>query len=119
MEDPEQVEYLEEITDLRRRLRALEEAEGAPELIAEYAVEVQLLEALLLAARELRETLVRDPELGEMMLLRGFSPGKFPDIYSFVYEAAMEIDQAGAALARAVAETDFSQLLVRSDAVSG
>ncbi|MGA9774947.1 MAG: hypothetical protein WBU92_03390 [Candidatus Dormiibacterota bacterium] len=119
MEDPRQVEYLEEIGDLRRRLRALEEAQGAPGLIAEYAIEVQLLESLLLAARELAEALIRNPELGEQLLVRGYDSRKFQDVYSFVYEVSMEIDLAGEQLARAVAETDFAQLLIRQDAISG
>ena len=119
MDDPEQVEYLEEIADLRRRALALEQAQGSTELIAEYQVEIQLLESLLLAARELRSQLVREPQLGEMLLLRGFSPANFQDVYSFVYEAAMEIELAGERLARAVTETDFANLLRRTDAVSG
>jgi hypothetical protein len=119
MEDAAQVEYLEEIADLRRRARVLEEAQGSAELIAEYLVEIQILESLLLAARELRDQLVQDPELGETLLLRGFSPASFQDVYSFVYESSMEIELSGERLARAVSETDFSILLRRRDPVSG
>ncbi len=119
MDDAEQVEYLEEIADLRRRARVLEEAQGAAELIAEYMVEVQLLESLLLAARELRDQLIQEPELGEMLLLRGFSPASFQDVYSFVYEAAMGIDLSGEQLARAVSGTDFASLLRSPHVVSG
>jgi hypothetical protein len=111
MEDSEQAEYLEEIADLRGRLARLEEESGDPVLIEEFKVEVRILEALLVAARELNQQLRLDPELGEGLLARGFSPAGFKDVYGFVYDTAMEIELGGRDLARAVAETDFANLL--------
>lgn len=111
MDDPEQVEYVEEIADLRRRLTALEEASGDPQLIDEYATEVEVLEALLVAARELMASLTAQPELGERLLLQGFAPTKFQDVYSFVYDSAMEIESSGRELARKISLTDFASLL--------
>lgn len=111
MAESEQSEYLEEIADLRSRLAQLVEGGGDPVLIDEFTVEVRILESLLLAARELNLQLQLDPELGERMLLRGLSPLSFQDVYSFVYDATMEIDLQGRELARAIGETDFAALL--------
>lgn len=111
MDDPEQVEYVEEIADMRRRLTALEEAGGDPELVEEYAIEVELLEALLIAAQELRAAVAAQPELAEQLLLRGFAPTNFQDVYSFVYDSAMEIESSGRELAQRISRTDFATLL--------
>ena len=113
MAESEQSEYLEEIADLRSRLAQLVEGAGDPVLIDEFTIEVGILESLLLAARELDLQLKLDPELGQSLLLRGLSPHSFKDVYSFVYDAAMEIDLQGRDLARAVGETDFADHLRR------
>jgi len=111
MDEPQQAEYLEEIADLRARLAKLEQDQADPTLIEEYATEVRLLEALLLAARELRDQLRTRPELAEKMSLHGFVATRFQDIYAFVYDRAIEIDLAGMDLARAVDQTNFAELL--------
>ncbi len=111
MDEPQQAEYLEEIADLRARLAKLEQDPADPTLIEEYATEVRLLEALLLAARELRDQLRTRPELAEKMSLHGFVATRFQDIYAFVYDRAIEIDLAGMDLARAVDQTNFAELL--------
>ena len=111
MAESEQSEYLEEIADLRSRLTQLVEGAGDPVLIEEFTVEVRILESLLLAARELDLQLQLDPELGERLLLRGLSPRSFKDVYSFVYDTAMEIELQGRDLARTVGETNFADHL--------
>ncbi|MHB1501969.1 MAG: hypothetical protein ACYCYK_12550 [Candidatus Dormibacteria bacterium] len=111
MAESEQSEYLEEIADLRSRLAHLVEQAGDPVLISEFTVEVRILESLLLAARELDQQVRLNPELGESLLLRGFSPQRFKDVYAFVYDSAMEIELGGRDLARAVGDTDFAALL--------
>ncbi len=113
MVESEQAEYLEEIADLRSRLVRLVEEAGDPVLVEEYTVELRILEALLLAAREVEQELRLNSELGERLSARGFSPHLFKDVYAFVYDSAMEIDLGGRELARALAETDFVGLLSR------
>ncbi|HVD02920.1 MAG TPA: hypothetical protein VNF75_02090 [Candidatus Dormibacteraeota bacterium] len=111
MDENEQAEYLEEIADLRSRLARLVEEGGDPVLIDEFTVELRILEALLLAAREVQQQLRLDSELGEGLSARGFSPHSFKEVYAFVYDSAMEIELGGRELARAVSETDFVGLL--------
>ena len=111
MDEPQQAEFLEEIADLRARLAKLEQDQADPTLIEEYGTEVRLLEALLLAARELRDQIQARPELAEQMTVHGFSASSFQDIYAFVYDRAIEIDLAGRDLARAVDQTNFAELL--------
>jgi hypothetical protein len=111
MEDTQQAEYLQEISELQTKLAELQENESEPTLIEEYATEVKILVALLEAARELEDKVAAEPELGEHLLARGFKPDRFRDIYAFVYEQALEIDQAGAEFAQAIRGTDFAGLL--------
>ncbi|MGA8206617.1 MAG: hypothetical protein WB801_04260 [Candidatus Dormiibacterota bacterium] len=111
MEDTKQAEYLQEIRELQTKLVELQENESEPTLIEEYATEVKILQALLEAARELEDKVAAEPELGEHLLARGFKPDNFRDIYAFVYEQALEIDQAGVEFAQAIRGTDFAALL--------
>ena len=111
MQDTQLVEYQQEIGELQRKLVELQENEAAPALIEEYSAEVRILSALLEAALTLSEELQTDPGLSSQLALRGFQPTQFREVYAFVYEAALEIDRAGAAFAREVERTDFSQLL--------
>lgn len=111
MTDPEQAEYLEEIAELERRLVELEESEAAPELLQEYSTEVSVLKALLEATLRLRERLLEEPELAVQLSQRGFSAGRFSDLYAFVYDASLEIERAGEAFAREITGTDFAGLL--------
>jgi hypothetical protein len=111
MQDTQLVEYQQEIAELQRKLVELQENEAAPALIEEYSAEVRILSALLEAALTLSEELQTDPGLSSQLALRGFQPTQFREVYAFVYEAALEIDRAGAEFAREVERTDFSQLL--------
>ncbi|HEY6538889.1 MAG TPA: hypothetical protein VI138_07625 [Candidatus Dormibacteraeota bacterium] len=108
MPDVQAAEYEAEIAELQRKLVELQENEAAPPLLEEYAAEVQILKALLGAARALERSLQEDQQLSSALALRGFQPGQFRDVYAFVYETALEIDKAGAQFAREIEATDFS-----------
>lgn len=111
MPEVEEAEYEEEIRELQRKLLELEENEAEPSLVEEYAAEVRILSALLAAARRLRSEIEGDRALGQELELRGLKSSQFKDVYSFVYEAALEFEESGAAYARAIDTTDFSQFL--------
>ena len=72
---------------------------------------MRILVALLDATKRLVEDLQSSPELASSLTIRGFQPTQFRELYAFVYEAALEIDLAGAEFARAVERTDFSTSL--------
>ncbi len=112
MNDPQQAEYLEEIAELERKLAQLEEAEAAPEVLEEYATELDVLRALLEAARRLQGSLRAAPELGARLAARGFQSDRFSDLYAFVYESALELEEEGPAFAREVRRTDFGERLL-------
>lgn len=111
MQDADQIEYIDEIADLKAKLNRLQEEHGDPTLLEEYASEVRILAALLAAARQLREDIRLDPKLGDQLRLRGFSPEIFRDVYAFVYDTSLEVDQEGPDFARAVEQTDYTALL--------
>ncbi len=115
MQDTEQAEYLEEIADLKAKLNRLEEEQGDPELIEEYATEVRILAALLAAARQLAEELRLEPDLSDRLRMRGFSPTLFRDVYAFVYDSSLELDAQGLDFARAVERTNYSGLLTLTE----
>jgi hypothetical protein len=111
MDEAQHAEYVEEIADLRARLVKLEQDKADATLIAEYAAEVRILEALLLAAIDLRDQIRERPELAELLGARSFSAASFKDIYAFVYDCAIELELGNRDLAQAIEQTDFATLL--------
>jgi hypothetical protein len=111
MDEAQHAEYVEEIGDLRARLVKLEQDQADPTLVAEFTAEVRILEALLLAAIDLRDQIRERPELVELLGARSFSATSFKDIYAFVYDCAIELELGNRDLAQAIEQTDFASLL--------
>jgi len=100
-------EYALEIDSLRRALDRLRAEEAAPAVIDEYEVELRILRALYQAAIQTVAAADRDPRLPGALEQLGFGAWRLDDVYSFVYETAMEAETDGRDLAAVIGETDF------------
>ena len=108
-------EYQIEIRDLRRTLARLEADEAAPELIAEYEAEVRIHSALYRAAQETFAAGLDDTAMRDALASLGFGGWTLGNVYSFVYDLAMELpSDAGRDLAAVIDETDFAGSLLES-----
>ncbi|HZU78048.1 MAG TPA: hypothetical protein VFA70_14875, partial [Dehalococcoidia bacterium] len=88
-------EYQIEIRDLRRTLARLEADEAAPELIAEYEAEVRIHSALYRAAQETFAAGLDDTAMRDALASLGFGGWTLGNVYSFVYDASMELPDSG------------------------
>lgn len=105
-------EYELEIESLRRQLEHLREQEADLALIAEYEAEVRNLAALYRAARATFEEGLRQAGLARALAELGFGEWTIDNVYSFVYDASMEIVLNGRDLAAMVDETDYAASLL-------
>ena len=105
-------EYQLEIQSIRTTLARLRADEAEPELIEEYEAELRILTALYQAATEVVHAGETDPRLRSLLGELGFGEWTLQNVYSFVYDAAMDMDLAGHDLAARVSQTDFTGALL-------
>jgi hypothetical protein len=108
-------EYQIEIRQLRRTLAKLKAEKAREELIEEYEVELRILVALYQAAVE---TLARgdtDPDLPRALAEIGFGDWTLTNVYSFIYEAAMDAEPDGRDLANVITHTDYVASLLAEE----
>jgi hypothetical protein len=105
-------EYQIEIRDLRRTLARLKAEKAREELIEEYEAELRILVALYRAATETFERGEATPELRRALAEVGFGDWTLTNVYSFIYEAAMEAEPDGRDLANVITHTDYPATLV-------
>jgi len=105
-------EYQVEIQALRRKLASLRDQEADADLIEEYEAELRNLSALYKAARDTFDAGEQESRLRTALELLGFGAWTLSNVYSFVYDASMDIDTNGRDLAALIDETDFVQSLV-------
>lgn len=103
-------EYEIEIAAIRRTLARLRADEAAASIIEEYEAEYRNLKAIYQAARETFGN--PDPRLATALDSLGFGPWTLQNVYSFVYEAAMDVDTEGRDLANVVTHTDYAGSLL-------
>jgi hypothetical protein len=100
-------EYQLEIQSIRSTLTRLRADEADPELIEEYEAELRILMALYAAATETLEAGYRDGRLRAVLAELEFGDWTMENVYSFVYDAALDMDESGHDLAARVGQTDF------------
>lgn len=103
-------EYQIEIGEIRRTLGRLRAAEAPAPVIEEYEAELRILVALYEAATDVHER--GDPRLAEALRDIGFGDWSLENVYSFVYEAAMEVEPDGRDLANVINHTDYGASLL-------
>ncbi len=101
-------EYQIEIRQVRRTLAKLKAEKAREELIEEYEVELRILVALYQAATETLERGNADPDLPRALAEIGFGDWTLANVYSFVYEAAMDAEPDGRDLANVITHTDYA-----------
>jgi hypothetical protein len=105
-------EYAMELNALRRTLARLREEEADGAVIDEYEAELRNLTALYAAAQETLDAGTRDPRLPRALDELGFGRWELPNVYSFVYEAAMDAESDGREVSSIVREIDFPASLL-------
>jgi hypothetical protein len=108
-------EYQLEIQAIRSTLTRLRTDEADPELIEEYEAEVRILVALYTAATESLDAGLADPRLRTVLAELGFGEWNMQNVYSFVYDAALDMDESGHDLAARVGQTDFVGALLAAE----
>jgi hypothetical protein len=100
-------EYQIEIGAVRRTLARLKAEKAAAGLIEEYEAELRILVALYRAATETFEHGQTCPGLPRALAEIGFGDWTLTNVYSFVYEAAMDAEPDGRDLANVITHTDY------------
>jgi hypothetical protein len=100
-------EYQLEIQSIRSTLNRLRAEEADPELIEEYEAELRILMGLYAAAMETLEVGRSDARLRTVLAELDYGDWTMENVYSFVYDAALDMDESGHDLAARVGQTDF------------
>ncbi|HEV7464937.1 MAG TPA: hypothetical protein VGP96_01460 [Candidatus Dormibacteraeota bacterium] len=108
-------EYQIEIRQLRRALAKLKAEKAREDLIEEYEVELRILVALYEAATETLERGHTDPDLPRALAEVGFGDWTLTNVYSFIYEAAMDAEPDGRDLANVITHTDYVASLLAEE----
>ena len=108
-------EYQLEIQSIRTTLTRLRADEADPELIEEYEAELRILMALYEAATETFASGRDLPRVVTVLDELGFGAWTLENVYSFVYEAAMDMPESGHDLAAHVSQTDFTGALLSAE----
>ena len=106
-------EYQIEIGEIRRQLAKLRADEAPAPIIEEYEAELRILQALYAAALETLERGARDPRLPTALSDLGFGDWTLTNVYSFIYDAALDEEPDGRDLANVVSHTDWPASLLR------
>jgi hypothetical protein len=105
-------EYQLEIQTLRHTLARLRDEEADADVIEEYEAQMRNLSSLYKAARETYEASEDEPRLEIALSTLGFGEWTLANVYSFVYDASMDIQTDGRDLAALIDETDFAGSLL-------
>ncbi len=105
-------EYQIEIRAVRRTLLRLKAEKAREELIEEYEVELRILVALYSAAADTLDLGETSPDLRRALSEVGFGEWTLTNVYSFVYEAAMDAEPDGRDLANVITHTDYAASLL-------
>ena len=108
-------EYQLEIQSIRHTLVKLRADEADPELIEEYEAEMRILVALYEAATITFAAGNEMPQLHGVLDDLGFGAWTLENVYSFIYEAAMDMPESGHDLAAHVSQTDFVGALLAAE----
>jgi hypothetical protein len=108
-------EYQLEIESIRSTLNRLRADEADPELIEEYEAEMRILMALYTAATETLDAGQKDARLRTVLAELDFGDWTMENVYSFVYDAALDMDESGHDLAARVGQTNFVEALLAAE----
>lgn len=104
-------EYQTELNALKQTLIQLKLDEAEPSVIEEYDCELRNLTSIYNAAVHAFSVGIDDPDLHQALADLGFGPWEFSNVYSFVYDAALDGDLDGEELSGIVDRTDYAASL--------
>ena len=105
-------EWQVEMEEIQRNLSALRAREGDPEVIAELEAELRILQSLYLTAWEVFEAGDRDRGVREAFARLRMGEWTFENVYSYVYERALELELGRRELSSLVPEQDYLGMIL-------
>ena len=105
-------DYSKEIADLETQIEALVEAEGGATTIAELTMQLEILKAIYSRTKELLARGEDDDGLRFGLKIQGYGDWTLDNVYAFVYERAVDLEQqAHSAFVGGIKTTDFGLML--------
>jgi len=105
-------DYSKEIQDLEAQIEQLQEAEGDKQVIHDFQVQLDILQALYRQAVALLSSGLDDEDLRHRLMTRGYGAWNLDNVYAFVYDTAVDLpDEASRSFAGEIKSADFGSLL--------
>jgi hypothetical protein len=106
-------EWQLEMQEIQRNIARLRAADGDPVIIDELEAELRILESLYTTAWDVFETGDNDAQTRRSFAQLGMGDWTFGNVYSYVYERAMEIELGRRELSSLVPEQDYLGMIRR------
>src|SRR5258708_40242558 len=106
-------EWQLEMQEIERSVAALRARDGEPVVIDELEAELRILKSLYVTAGDLFDAGLDDARLRRDFERLGLGTWNFQNVYTFVYERALEIETGRRELSSLVPEQDYPDMIRR------
>ena len=106
-------EWQLEMQEIQRNISRLRAADGDPVVIDELEAELRILESFYATAWDVYEAGENDPQARQNFAQLGMGAWTFTNVYSFVYERALEIELGRRELSSLIQEQDYLGMIRR------
>ncbi|HXA43738.1 MAG TPA: hypothetical protein VNV65_12595 [Candidatus Solibacter sp.] len=106
-------EWQLEMQEIERNISALRARDGDPVVIDELEAELRILKSLYLTAGDVFDAGLDDSRLRLDFEQLGLGTWTFQNVYTFVYERALEIETGRRELSSLVPEQDYPDMIRR------
>ncbi|MHB8510018.1 MAG: hypothetical protein ACYDGR_15490 [Candidatus Dormibacteria bacterium] len=107
-------EWQLEMGEVRHRLSELKANRGDPGIMDELEAQLRILKSFYETAQQVYDQGISDSRLRTAFPSTGFGAWTFENVYSYIYEIAMEIDTGSRELSSMVPEMDYPGLILDS-----
>jgi hypothetical protein len=107
-------EWQVEMQEIQRSINGLRARQAEPVIIAELEAELRILQSLYATSWEVFEAGEADAQVRREFAALHFGEWNFANVYSFVYEHALEIEPGRRELSSLVPEIDYIDLIRKS-----
>ncbi|HEV3232749.1 MAG TPA: hypothetical protein VG245_10915 [Candidatus Dormibacteraeota bacterium] len=104
-------EWQVEMAEIRRRLHELDKQRGDPVIIDELEAQLRILEAFYATAWRVFEAGAEDIALRREFRELGWGDWTYQNVYSYIYERAMEIEPGRRELSSLIPEMDYAGMI--------
>jgi hypothetical protein len=104
-------EWQVEMSEIKRRLHELEQQKGDPVIIDELEAQLRILQSFYATAWRLFDAGEEDAGLRQEFERIGWGEWTFQNVYSYVYERAMEVEPGRRELSSLVPELDYAGMI--------